>query len=211
MERYLDRSQAGQLLAQQLTQFAKQLDAIVLGLPRGGIPVAYEVACALSLPLDVFIVRKLGAPGHVELAVGAIANDGVMVLNEELIQLLGISQTSLAAVIHSEQEELKRREFLYRGNRVSPQFKDKTIILVDDGIATGATMMAAVKALRQKEPKRIVVASPVAARDICNELAHYADEVICPYTPTHFQAVSLWYQFFDQTSDAEVTELLKKG
>jgi len=186
-------------------------DLIVLALPRGGVPVAYEVARALGAPLDVFVVRKLGVPGHEEYAMGAIATGGVRVLNEELVRTLGMPERVLDAVAAREQQELARRERLYRGQRQPPEVRGRTVILVDDGLATGATMQAAVKALRRLQPARIVVAVPTASPDTCEQLRTEADEVICATTPEPFHAVGLWYQDFSQTTDDEVRELLARA
>ncbi|WP_045097553.1 phosphoribosyltransferase [Legionella fallonii] len=211
MSKYIDREHAGKLLAEQLREYANISDTIILALPRGGVPVAYEIAQKLSVPLDVFIVRKLGVPGHEELAMGALASGGNIVLNEELIATIGISQSSIDNVIKAEEEELLRRERLYHVNGPLPELKNKTIVLVDDGIATGATMKAAILALRQQQPAKIIVAVPVAARDTCKEIAKLVDQIVCPLKPNDFYAVGLWYENFSQTSDDEVRELLKKA
>jgi len=211
MEKYHDRKEAGKILAEQLKAYANRKDVIVLALPRGGVPVAYEVAQALNLPLDVFIVRKLGVPGHEELAMGAIAMGGVTVFNDEIVRDLQISKASIDSVINSENEELQRREIRYRGKRPFPILTKKIVILVDDGIATGATMYAAVKALRHLQPASIVIAVPVAAADTCDKLAVLADKMICPLRPQLFYAVGSWYDYFGQTEDEEVSELLAKG
>lgn len=206
--RFRDRFEAGRVLAQRLDHYAHRPDVIVLALPRGGVPVGYEVALALDAPLDVFLVRKLGMPGHEELAMGAIATGGVRVLNEDVVRSFGISNAEIGAVAQLEQAELERREQEYRGNRLPPRVAGRTAILVDDGLATGSTMRAAVAALRQDHPERIVVAVPVAARETCDALRDDADEVICALTPEPFYAVGLWYEDFSQTSDEEVRELL---
>jgi erythromycin esterase-like protein/predicted phosphoribosyltransferase len=205
---FRDRRQAGRVLAAKLAAYAHRPDVIVLALPRGGVPVGYEVAEALGVPFDVFLVRKLGVPGYEELAMGAVATGGVRVLNEQLIQQLGIPEYVIDAVTAKEQEELKRRERLYRGQRPPPAVRGRTAILVDDGLATGATMEAAVRGLRQLEPTRIVVAVPVAARETCDALRPLVNEVICAVTPDPFHAVGLWYEDFSQTSDEEVRGLL---
>lgn len=210
MEKYRNRQEAGKMLAQALNYYANQKDVLVLGLPRGGVPVAFEIAQALHAPLDVFIVRKLGVPGHEELAMGAIAMDGAQVFNEEIIRELAIPQAAISRVIASEEEELKRRELSYRGNRPFPTIKDKTIILVDDGIATGATMRAAIKALRQLKPVRIIVAVPVAEIGMCETMQSLVDQFICPMRPSYFYAVGAWYEDFSQTTDEEVYTLLKE-
>ena len=206
-----NRADAGRRLAEQLVGYVGEPDVLVLGLPRGGVPVAYEVAAALEAPLDVFVVRKLGVPGHEELAMGAIATGGVRVLNEEVVRGLGIGDEVLDAVAAREAEELARREALYRGDRPPPEVDGKVVILVDDGLATGSTMRAAVAALRQQGPSRIVVAVPVAAAQTCDVLAREADDVVCALTPEPFYAVGLWYADFSQTSDDEVHELLQRA
>lgn len=208
MEKYLDRYEAGRVLAKKLTEYANQSDVIILALPRGGVPVAYEVAKALSLSFDVFIVRKLGVPGHEELAMGAIAMGGTVVFNDSILNDLNIAKPEINRIIQLENNELKRRESLYRGNRPFPQLANKTIILIDDGIATGATMRAAIQALRQHNPNNIIIAVPVAGIETCEEMEKIADKVICPLKPVYFYAVGQWYQDFSQTSDNEVYQLL---
>ena len=205
---FRNRREAGRLLAERLTAYASRPDVLVLALPRGGVPVAYEVAQALGAPLDIFIVRKLGIPGYEELAMGAVATGGVRVLNEQIVGGLRIPEYIIDGVAAQEQQELARRERLYRGGRPPPEVRGKTIILVDDGLATGATMLAAVKALRQQQPARIVVAVPTAAAETCEELRKEVDEVICAMTPQPFEAVGRWYEDFTQTTDEEVRELL---
>lgn len=211
MARFLNRRDAGTKLAQKLVHYANQPNVIVLALPRGGVPVGYEVARALNIPLDVFIVRKLGLPGHEELAIGALASGGVRVLNDDIIRMLSIPQEVIDRLTQRELQELQRREKLYRGEQPAPQVHDRTAILVDDGLATGATMEAAILAVRQSQPARVVGAAPVGAADTCRRLAVVADEVVCVATPEPFQAVGLWYERFDQTSDDEVIELLRLG
>lgn len=206
--RYRNRVDAGRQLAGRLTEFAGRSDVIVLGLPRGGVPVAHEVAARLKVPLDVFLVRKLGVPGHPELAMGAIAAGGIEVLNHDLIRDLDIPHALVEQVAVRERLELERRDVLYRGGRRPPIVRDRTVILVDDGLATGSTMHAAILALRQHAPARIVVAVPVGARDTCEQLRHIADQVVCASTPEPFNAVGLWYEEFSQTTDEEVTRLL---
>src|SRR5262245_2235499 len=206
-----DRSDAGRQLATMLTPYANRGDVIVLALPRGGVPVAYEVASALDAPLDVFLVRKLGVPGHAELAMGAIASGGVRVLSDDIITQLGIPHAAVEEVTARERIELDRRDRMYRDGRQPADLEGRTVILVDDGLATGATMEAAILAARQAKPARIVVAAPVGAPDTCQRLAAVADEVDCVAMPDPFQAVGLWYQRFDQTSDEEVIELLQKA
>jgi putative phosphoribosyl transferase len=208
---FRNRSEAGRLLAAKLARYADKPDVIVLALPRGGVPVGYEVAHALHAPLDVFVVRKLGIPGHEELAMGAVASGGVRVLNDQVVRGLGIPDNVIEAVANWELEELQRRERLYRGNRPPPDVRGKTVILVDDGLATGSTMLAAVQALRKLGPARIVVAVPVASGDTCQLLQEYVDEVVCAATPEPFYAVGLWYRDFSQTSDEEVRELLERS
>jgi predicted phosphoribosyltransferase len=205
-----DRSDAGRQLASRLTAYGARPDVLVLALPRGGVPVAYEVAQALQAPLDVFLVRKLGVPGREELAMGAIASGGVRVLNEEVVRVLDVPDDVLRAVTAEEEWELKRRERLYRDDRPLPSVEDKTVILIDDGLATGSTMRAAVAALRRLGPARIVVAVPVASADTCEEMRGEVDEVVCAHTPDPFHAVGLWYQDFSQTTDEEVRDLLDR-
>jgi predicted phosphoribosyltransferase len=209
MERaFVNRTEAGRLLAEKLGKYASRNDVVVLGLPRGGVPVAYEVAKRLHAPLDVFIVRKLGVPGFEELAAGAIASGGVRVLNEDVVRAIPYASEAIEAVTAKETAELQRREQIYREGRPPPELRDKIGILVDDGLATGATMRAAVKALRQCGAAKIVVAVPVGPPDTCEELAHEADEAICLSTPSFFQAVGQYYEDFSQTSDDDVRELL---
>jgi predicted phosphoribosyltransferase len=208
---FRDRREAGQLLATKLTAYANRPDVLVLALPRGGVPVAYEVARALGAPMDIFLVRKLGVPGYEELAMGAIATGGVRVLNDELVGGLRIPDYIIDEVAAWEQQELERRERLYRGARPVPDVRGRTVILVDDGLATGATMQAAVKALRLQQPARIVVAVPTAAPETCTQLKAVADDVICAITPEPFHAVGLWYEDFSQTTDEEVRDLLAQG
>ena len=206
-----DRIDAGRQLAAKLGEYAGRSDVIVLALPRGGVPVGYEVAKALGAPLDVFLVRKLGVPGQEELAMGAIASGGVRVLNPEAVDYLGIPPEVIDAVTRREQQELERREHLYRGTRPLPRVQGRTVILVDDGLATGSTMRAAVAALRRLGPARVVVAVPVGAPETCAELGTEADECICAREPQPFYAVGAWYEDFSQTSDEEVRYLLEKA
>lgn len=206
--RFRDRTHAGRRLASALRRYADRPDVIVLALPRGGVPVGFEVARELHVPLDVFVVRKIGLPWHEELAMGAIASGGVRMLDEELIEQLGIAADDVARITARESAELERRERLYRGARPFPRLAGQTIILVDDGLATGASMRAAVAALRQEHPARIIVAVPVAAPPTCAAFREIADEIVCAETPEPFTAVGLWYDDFSQTSDAEVHELL---
>ena len=208
---FRDRTDAGQRLATQLMDYANRSDVLVLALPRGGVPVAFEVAKALGAPLDVFLVRKLGVPGHEELAMGAIATGGVRVLNEDVMRYISIPDAAIDAVAAKEQRELARREQLYRGDAPAPDVKGKTVILVDDGLATGSTMRAAAAALRQQQPARIVVAVPVSAPQTCDEYRMGVDEIICAITPEPFHAVGLWYKDFSQTTDEEVRNLLARA
>ena len=209
MERaFANRTEAGRLLAEKLGEYADRSDVIVLGLPRGGVPVAYEVAERLRAPLDVFIVRKLGVPGFEELAAGAIASGGVRVLNQDVMRAIPHAHEVIEAVSAKETAELERREQLYREGRAAPQVRDRTVILVDDGLATGASMRAAVKALRHSGAAKIVVAVPVGPPDTCREIKEEADETICLSTPEFFQAVGQYYEDFSQTSDDDVRELL---
>lgn len=205
---YRDRFEAGRLLATKLTAYAHRQDVLVLALPRGGVPVAYEVAKALKAPLDVFVVRKLGVPGHEELAMGAIATGGIRVLNEEVVHMLRIPHSVINAVAAQEQQELERREHLYRDDRPPPDVSGRTVILVDDGLATGSTMRAAIEALRRQHPAHIVVAVPVAAPSTCDEFRAEVDDIICAKTPEPFYGVGYWYEDFSQTTDKEVHDLL---
>jgi predicted phosphoribosyltransferase len=206
-----DRAAAGRALATELTEYADRPDVVVLALPRGGVPVAFEVAQALHAPLDVFLVRKLGVPGHQELAMGAIASGGIRVLNEAVVRELVIPDEIIQVYAAEEQRELQRRERAYRGDRPSPPVRGRTVVLVDDGLATGSSMMAAVAALRRQRPARLVVAVPVGASDTCNALREVADEVVCARTPEPFHAVGVWYEDFAQTTDEEVRELLERA
>jgi putative phosphoribosyl transferase len=203
-----DRTQAGQILATQLTEYANRDDVWVLGLPRGGIPIAYEIAQALNLPLDICLVRKLGVPSQPELAMGAIAPGGVMILNHEIIKALGVSKPALEQVIEEETQELERRDHVYRGDRLEPDVTGKTVILVDDGIATSSTLRAAIATLRQKNPEAIVVAVPVAAMAACESLSLIVDKLVCLTLPEPLQSIGMWYVDFSQTSDEEVQKLL---
>jgi putative phosphoribosyl transferase len=211
MRRFRNRVDAGQRLAEHLSSYADQDEVIVLALPRGGVPVGYEVAAALNAPLDVFIVRKLGIPWHEELAMGALASGGVRILDEDLIRVARVSDQQIERVTAAELEELKRRERQYRGDLPFPSLTGKTVILVDDGLATGSTMRAAVAALRKEGPSRIVVGVPVAAPDTCNAFRDIADDIVCAETPEPFQAVGLWYEDFSQTTDTEVHDLLERA
>jgi predicted phosphoribosyltransferase len=209
--RFRDRREAGRQLAARLMAYAHRPDVLVLALPRGGVPVAYEVARALGAPLDVFVVRKLGVPGHPELAMGAVATGGLRVLNESVVRALRIPERVIEAVAAQEQRELARRERLYRGERPPPDVRGRTVILVDDGLATGASVHAAVEVLRRLEPARLVVAVPIAPPETCEALRAEVDEVICAVTPEPFYAVGLWYEDFSQTTDEEVRDLLARS
>ena len=208
---FMDRREAGRVLASRLQAYADRGDVVVLALPRGGVPVAYEVATALGAPLDVFLVRKLGTPGHRELAMGAIASGGVRVLNDDVVRWYGIPESAIESVAREEAEELERRERAYRRDRPAPDLANRVVILVDDGLATGSTMRAAAQAVRLPGPSRVVVAVPVGARQTCSEIAAVADEVVCARMPEPFSAVGQWYLDFDQTEDDEVCELLQKS
>jgi predicted phosphoribosyltransferase len=210
-QRYRDRREAGKSLAELLRGYAGRDDVVVLALPRGGVPVGYEVAKALRAPLDVFTVRKLGVPGNPELAMGAIATGGLLVLDQQLIQMLGIDRSELERAVTAELRELERREAAYRGERAPPDLTGKTVILVDDGLATGSTMRAAALAVRRLNPARIVVAVPVAAEETCDAFRDVVEEIVCGITPRPFQAVGIWYDDFTQTSDEEVRELLARA
>lgn len=211
MEKFINRMDAGRVLAGRLSEYTDIPNGLVLALPRGGVPVAYEVSQALHLPLDIFIVRKLGVPGQEELAMGAIATGGVRVLNHEVIRHLGIPQGLVDQVTEIEHQELERRELAYRGNRPPPDVRGKTVILVDDGLATGASMFAAVLALQQQQPDRIVVAVPTAAPETCQEFERIVYQVVCTITPEPFHGVGAWYEDFSQTTDEQVRDLLKRS
>lgn len=211
MRRFENRTEAGQFLAEKLGEYADRPDVIVLALPRGGVPVAYEVAKALNAPLDIFVVRKLGVPGYEELAMGAIASGGVLVVNPNVVQTLGIDRETIQGVAAEEMRELQRRMQEYRGTRAVPDVKGRTAILVDDGLATGASMWAAVTALRQLGPEEIVVGVPAASEETCREFQAEVDDIVCAITPEPFMAVGYWYVDFSQTSDEEVRELLSRA
>jgi predicted phosphoribosyltransferase len=208
---FSNRREAGRELARLLPTAQPADDVVVLALPRGGVPVAFEIARALGVPLDVFLVRKLGTPGHSELAMGAIASGGIRVLNDEVVQSLDIPQHLIDAVTKREQSELERREAAYRHGRPLPSLRNRTVVLVDDGLATGSTMKAAVQAVTLQQPARVVVAVPVGAPETCRALRAIADEVICARTPAHFSAVGEWYRDFAQTTDEEVVALLRES
>ena len=208
---FTNRAEAGELLAARFSALANRNDVIVLGLPRGGVPVGYEVAKALGVALDVFVVRKLGVPGHEELAMGAIASGDVRLVNHDVVDALGIPESVIDRVAAREHIELERREQLYRGSRPLTPLANKTVILVDDGLATGSTMRAAVTAVRHQQPATIIVAVPVGAPSTCSELSKDADQVVCLRSPEPFVAVGLWYRDFTPTSDAEVRALLGRA
>ncbi|HXB14307.1 MAG TPA: phosphoribosyltransferase family protein [Solirubrobacteraceae bacterium] len=207
-QRFRDRAEAGRLLGERLRRFAGRPDVVVLALPRGGVPVGAEVARELQVPLDVFVVRKLGVPGHEELALGAIAAGGVRVLNRELIDALGLPPEWLEAIDARERRELERRERSYRGELPPQELEGRTVIVVDDGLATGATMTAAVEAIRAREPAAVIVAVPVADPEVCEAVGAAADETLCLLAPHSLGAVGFYYADFSQTTDAEVRELL---
>ena len=208
---FRDRTEAGRLLAQKLRKYANRDDVVVLALPRGGVPVAYEVANTLNVPLDIFVVRKLGLPGHEELAMGAIASGGVRVLNEEVVRALNIPDEIVDEVAEKEERELERREREYRGGRPPADVRGRTAILIDDGLATGSSMRAAALALRNNQPAQTVVAVPVGAPSTCAEFESEVDKVVCAVTPEPFWGVGQWYQDFSQTSDEEVRDLLRRA
>ena len=211
MSPFKDRRDAGRKLAQKLSAYAVKPDIVVLALPRGGVPVAYEVALALSAPLDVFIVRKLGLPGREELAMGAVASGGVRVLNGDIVRMLSIPEEVINIVTKRELRELQRREELYRGNRPTPEVSERTILLIDDGLATGASMRAAIAGLRAQNPARIVVAVPAAAPEACEAFRTEVDEIVCAITPEPFYGVGRWYEDFSQVTDEEVRMLLEEA
>jgi putative phosphoribosyl transferase len=208
--RFHDRREAGRLLAERLSQYAGRDGVVVLALPRGGVPVGYEVARMLRAPLDVFVVRKLGVPGQPELALGAVAGGGVRVLNDDVVDALGLDEQAIDAITKRELAEVERRERAYRGERPPPELRGKVVILVDDGLATGASMRAVALAARTLGPEKVVIAVPVAADQTCHEVRADVDEVVCAFTPTPFYAVGLWYENFEQTSDEEVRHLLQE-
>lgn len=209
--KFHNRTEAGQLLAARLTAYANRPDVLVLALPRGGVPVAYEIAQALNVPLDVCLVRKLGVPGHEELAMGAIAADGIMVLNNEVLKSMQISRQDLLQVATVERQELERRMQVYRGDRPPPQIRDRLIILVDDGIATSSTLRAAITLLQRQHPQGIIVAAPVAPASVCESLQKLVQDVVCLLTPEPFSSIGMWYRDFSQTTDQEVCELLQQA
>jgi Predicted phosphoribosyltransferases len=208
---FLDRHDAGRQLAARLEQYKNLDDMLVLGLPRGGVVVAFEVAQSLHAELDVFLVRKLGLPGHEELAVGALASGGIRVLNRAILDEVNLSSAMLDVVTSRARRELEEREHLYRMDRPAIPVQDRTIILVDDGLATGATMLAAARALRPQHPRKLIIAVPVASESACNDLAKEADEIVCAMEPKRFEAVGNWYADFSQTTDDEVKDLLQRA
>jgi len=208
MRRFRNRKEAGQLLALELADYADRKDCVVLALPRGGVPVAHEISHALRIPLDILVVRKLGVPGHEELAMGAIASGGIRIINPHTLSALGISSGAVAEVERRELMEMERRERLYRGNKGPLEVREKSVILVDDGIATGATIRAAIASLRQRGARRIVVASPVAPESVVISLSNVAEEIVCVLKPKDFGGVGWWYEDFSQTSDEEVRHIL---
>jgi predicted phosphoribosyltransferase len=211
LSRFRDRTEAGRRLAEVLAPYAGRPNLLILALPRGGVPVAYEVARALHAPLDLLLVRKRGVPGHEELAMGAIASGGVRILSEDVISMLGIDDREISTVAAVEEEELARRERLYRDGRPPPDVRGRTVILVDDGLATGSTMRAAAAALKVQGPERLIVAVPVAPPETCEALAQEVDDVVCALSPEPFLSVGTWYQDFTQTSDGEVRDLLRRA
>lgn len=208
---FQDRCEAGQFLATKLAQYADDVSLLVLAMPRGGVPVAYEVAKALRVPLDIFLVRKLGVPGYEELSLGVVASGGVRIFNEEVIQRLGISEKVIEATTREKQQEIERREKIYRGSREPVAIAERTVILVDDGLATGACMRAAVHALKTRQPKTIIAAVPIGSADTCNQIQGEADEVICGIMPDPFYAVGAWYSDFMQITDEEINQLLNRA
>jgi putative phosphoribosyl transferase len=208
---FKDRSDAGHALARKLGHYRGNSNVVVLALPRGGVPVGFEVADFLDAPLDVFLVRKLGVPGHEELALGAIASGGVRVLNQDVLYMTRIDEQGIDAIAEREQQELERREKEYRDDRPAAEIRGRIVILVDDGLATGATMLAAARAIRKLRPQRLVVAVPVSSPEACDNFRREVDEIVCAETPRPFQAVGLWYEDFSQTSDEEVRDLLSRA
>lgn len=208
---YADRHQAGKILADELKDYADESQVIVLALPRGGVPVGAIIAEALDAPLDVILVRKLGLPGHEELAMGAIATGNARVMNDDVLRFERVSESAIERVVEKERKELERREKTYRGDRPLPDLEGRTVILVDDGLATGATMRAAIQVVRQQSPGKIVMAVPVAPRDTLEKMREEADEVVCPSVPSSFMGIGQWYQDFGQTSDQEVKDLLEQA
>jgi len=208
---FRDRFEAGHVLAEELEKFRDRPDVLVLALPRGGVPVAFEVACELGVPLDIFLVRKLGLPGHEELAMGALANGGSIVLNDDVVREFNVPNSWIESAAEFERQELRRQRVVFRGDAPPPNVKNRVVILVDDGLATGSTMRAAITALRTQQPKRLIAAVPVGDAETCAEMAHEADEVICAVTPDRFVSVGSWYEDFSPVSDNAVRELLREG
>jgi len=211
MERFTDRRDAGRVLSPKLSAYAGQTDVLVLALPRGGVPVGYEVALALHAPLDIFLVRKLGLPGREELAIGAIASGGIRVLNNDIIRVLNVPEEVINIVARNELQELQRRERNYRGESSAPEVRDRKVILIDDGLATGASMRAAVAGVRAQHPARIIIAVPAASPEMCNAFQFEVDEMVCGMTPEPFYGLSRWYEDFSQTTDEEVRMFLEKA
>jgi predicted phosphoribosyltransferase len=211
MAPFRDRRDAGRKLAQKLPAYAGRSNVLVLALPRGGVPVAYEVARALNAALDIFLVRKLGLPGREELAIGAIASGGIRILNQDIVRMLSVPDEVIHCVVRRELQELQRRENLYRGSRPFPEVRDRTVLLIDDGLATGASMRAAVAGLRAQHPAWIVVAVPAAAAEVCEAFQSEVDEVVCAFTPDPFYGVGRWYEDFSQVTDEEVRDLLQEA
>ena len=209
--RFTDRRNAGRVLARKLSAYAGHTDVIVLALPRGGVPVGYEVALALHTPLDIFLVRKLGLPGREELAIGAIASGGIRVLNNDIIRVLNVPEEVINIVARNELQELQRRERDYRGESPAPEVRDRKVILIDDGLATGASMRAAVTGVRAQHPARIIIAVPAASPEMCDAFEFEVDEMVCGMTPEPFYGLSRWYEDFSQTTDEEVRMFLKEA
>jgi putative phosphoribosyl transferase len=210
-KRYIDRLEAGRILAEHLAHYRRNRRVILLALPRGGVPVAFAIAEVLKIPMDIFVVRKLGIPGQEEVAMGAIASGGIRILNKAIIQQLGISQESIALAAANEQNELDRRENLYRGDRFLPDLENRIIIVIDDGMATGSTMMAAIKGVKALRPQLLVTAVPVGAMDACKICETEVDELICPLQPSAFQSVGRWYEDFSPTTDEQVRDYLDRA
>jgi putative phosphoribosyl transferase len=211
MKRFVDRADAGRALAASLKEYAIDPDTIVLAIPRGGVPVAFEIAVTLEVRMDVLIVRKIGVPWNPEYAVGAVASDGIVVMDETMMHQLGLTPVGLAPIVRAELDELERRERLYRGDEPYPELEGHTVLLVDDGLATGSTMLAAIKAVRTRSPRRVVVAVPIASAEACADLDQAADRTICLETPDPFYGVGVWYEDFSETSDEQVLALLAQA